>query len=154
MRSMRSDSQRTARRDKGACFKSQKVEWSTPKAIYDALDREFHFNFDPCPLEGTADGLATLLTPWRGKRVFCNPPYGPSIGQWLRRGWEAECAVFLLPARTDTKWFHEEVLQDATEIRFIKGRLKFGGQKNSAPFPSMIVVYENSARCETGGVSQ
>lgn len=127
-------------------FKSQSVEWATPKSVYDALDAEFHFNFDPCPLGGQDDGLATLFCSWAGKRVFCNPPYGPGIGNWLKRGFDAEIAVYLLPARTDTKWFHEIVLSKATEIRFIKGRLYFvdqnGNAEGRAPFPSMIVVFK------------
>lgn len=122
-------------------FSSATVEWPTPVAVYRALDAEFHFDFDPCPLGGSQDGLATLLTPWYGKRVFCNPPYGPGLSQWLERGLEANLAVFLIPARTDTKWFHGIVLPKAKEIRFIKGRLKFGDAINSAPFPSMIVIF-------------
>jgi DNA N-6-adenine-methyltransferase (Dam) len=122
-------------------FSSASDRWATPKAVYDSLNSEFGFNFDPCPLDGTENGLAMLLTQWGGKRVFCNPPYGPGIGEWLQRGLEAELAVFLIPARTDTRWFHEIVLPMAKEIRFIKGRLKFGDAKNSAPFPSMVVIF-------------
>ena len=88
---------------------------------------------------GTEDGLATR---WDGRRVFCNPPYGPGLAKWLERGLEANLAVFLIPARTDTRWFHDIVLPKAKEIRFIKGRLKFGDAVNSAPFPSMIVVFK------------
>lgn len=127
-----------------ALFKSESVEWPTPKAVFDKLNAEFHFDFDPCPYGGSEDGLSTLFKPWRGKRVFCNPPYGPGIGDWLKRAEEAELAVYLIPARTDTKWFHEHVLPKASEIRFVKGRLKFGDATNGAPFPSMIVVYRNS----------
>lgn len=119
-------------------FKSESVEWPTPKGVYDALNREFVFDFDPCPLGGT-DGL---VIPWSGKRVFCNPPYGPKITDFLRRAGEAEIAVFLIPARTDTRWFHELCLPLAKEIRFIKGRLKFDGAKFNAPFPSMVVVFK------------
>ena len=126
-------------------FSSASDRWATPKAVYAALDREFSFDFDPCPLDGDGDGLAPLFTEWRGKRVFCNPPYGPGIGEWLKRGLEALVAVFLIPARTDTRWFHEIVLPHATEIRFVKGRLKFGAAKKSAPFPSMIVVFQGKA---------
>lgn len=122
-------------------FRSQTVEWPTPAWLRAELDAEFHFYFDPCPLGGDVDGLATLLTPWYGKRVFCNPPYGPGIAEWLQRGLDAIVAVFLIPARTDTRWFHEIVLPKAKEIRFIKGRLKFGDATNSAPFPSMIVIF-------------
>src|SRR6185436_7925617 len=124
-----------------ALFSQATDRWSTPEETYKALDAEFRFDFDPCPLDGKQDGLATLFVSWAGKRVFCNPPYGPGIRDWLIRGLEADVCVFLIPARTDTQWFHEIVLPQAREIRFIKGRLKFGGSKNSAPFPSMVVVF-------------
>jgi site-specific DNA-methyltransferase (adenine-specific) len=123
-------------------FSSASEEWSTPDDVYAALDAEFGFNFDPCPLGGGIDGTDQLFCEWRGKRIFCNPPYGPKVRPFLERAKEADLAVFLLPARTDTRWFHEIVLSHATEIRFIKGRLKFGGAKNNAPFPSMIVVFK------------
>ncbi len=126
-------------------FKSQTVEWPTPVALYAKLNEEFHFDFDPCPINGSnGDGLATLFTPWAGKRVFVNPPYGPGVDKWLERGRDAELAVYLLPARTDTRWFHDLCLPFATEIRFIKGRLKFGDATTGAPFPSMIVVFKDS----------
>lgn len=123
-------------------FSSASVEWPTPRAVYDALHAEFAFNFDPCPLGGTADGRESLFLSWRGRRVFCNPPYGRGLADWLAAGTEADIAVFLLPARTDTAWFHHIVLPKAKEIRFIKGRLKFGDATNSAPFPSMLVIFE------------
>lgn len=132
-------------------FSSASDRWATPPDVYEALDKEFEFDFDPCPLDGEVDGLSPLFSEWKGKRVFCNPPfkrvycnppYGPGIGKWLMRGLEADVAVFLIPARTDTRWFHEIVLPNAREIRFIKGRLKFGGATFNAPFPSMIVVFE------------
>jgi site-specific DNA-methyltransferase (adenine-specific) len=126
--------------NRAVLFSSATDRWATPAETYKALDAEFGFNFDPCPLDGQGDGLLPLFTAWRGKRVFCNPPYGPGIGDWLKRGLEAELAVFLLPARTDTRWFHEVALPNAREIRFLRGRLKFGGAKNSAPFPSMLVI--------------
>ena len=125
----------------GPLFSSASDRWATPTSVFAALDSEFLFTFDPCPLDGEGDGLAPLFSEWKGKRVFCNPPYGPGIGDWLRRGLEADLAVFLIPARTDTRWFHEIVLPKAAEIRFIRGRLKFGGATNSAPFPSMVVVF-------------
>ena len=124
-------------------FLSLSVEWPTPKAVYDQLNTEFAFDFDPCPLGGTQDGRSTLFTEWRGKRVFCNPPYGPEIAKFLARAHEAEIAVYLIPARTDTRWFHDLVLPEAKEIRFVRGRLKFGEAQNSAPFPSMIVIFDN-----------
>ncbi len=122
-------------------FSSATDRWATPRAVYESLDAEFGFDFDPCPLDGEVDGRSTLFSEWRGKRVFCNPPYGPEITKFLERAHEAELAVFLIPARTDTRWFHDIVLPKAREIRFIKGRLKFGDAKNSAPFPSMVVVF-------------
>ncbi len=97
-------------------FSSASDRWATPPDVYAALNAEFDFNFDPCPLDGDKDGLSTLFTEWKGKRVFCNPPYGPGIGEWLKRGFEAEIAVFLIPARTDTRWFHDIVLPNAREI--------------------------------------
>lgn len=119
-------------------FSSLSPHWSTPDALYEQLNDEFHFTLDPCPLE-----IATLdcLRSWEGERIFCNPPYGPEIAKYLRKAREAECAVYLLPARTDTAWFHDYCLQ-ADEIRFIRGRLKFGGSTNPAPFPSMVVVFK------------
>lgn len=120
-------------------FSQASDRWATPIAVYDALHAEFRFDFDPCPLDGSNDGLATS---WVGKRVFCNPPYGPGIADWLKRGLEADLAVFLIPARTDTRWFHSLVLPNASEIRFLRGRLKFGDAKKDAPFPSMVVVFK------------
>lgn len=123
-------------------FSSQSVHWATPSGLYAELDREFQFDFDPCPLgESANDGSAPLFTQWAGRRVFCNPPYDDGIARFLERAPEALVAVFLLPARTDTRWFHDIVLHKAKEIRFIKGRLKFGGSKNSAPFPSMLAIF-------------
>lgn len=124
-------------------FSSKTPHWATPKALYRELNDEFGFNFDPCPLgEMELDGSAPLFTEWSGKRVYCNPPYDRGIAVFLERAREAEVAVFLLPARTDTKWFHNLILPFAREIRFVKGRLKFGESKNSAPFPSMIVIFK------------
>lgn len=126
-------------------FSSATDRWATPREVYRALDDEFRFDFDPCPLDGTQDGLAPLYTHWSGRRVFCNPPYGPGLDKWLERGAEADVAVFLIPARTDTRWFHDIVLSKAQEIRFLRGRLKFGDAVNPAPFPSMVVVFKKEA---------
>ncbi len=122
-------------------FSSASDHWSTPASVYDSLNDEFGFTFDPCPLLAKDDGRKIA---WSG-RVFCNPPYS-AIHSFLLCGLHdlaihnCELLVFLLPARTDTKWFHDYCLK-ADEIRFLRGRLKFGGSKNSAPFPSMIVVF-------------
>lgn len=118
-------------------FSSASVHWATPTDLYGGLHAEFGFTFDPCPLGGGIDGLSVS---WAGQRVYCNPPYGRGVGDWLAKATEAECAVFLLPARTDTKWWHDYAMK-ADEIRFLKGRLKFGNAKNSAPFPSVVLVY-------------
>ncbi len=121
-------------------FSSATVEWRTPVKVYEELNREFNFDLDPCPLGGTEDGLATLFTSWVGRRVWINPPYS-KIRPWLERAQEADLAVYLIPARTDCRWFHEIVLPKAAEIRFIKGRLTFGDATSGAPFPSMLVVF-------------
>mgnify|MGYP004417313964 CR=1 FL=1 len=128
-------------------FSSASDHWSTPKDVYDALDKEFNFNDDPCPLGWV--GASGLEREW-GDRVFVNPPYS-EIKKWVEYAyWQANdpltkkkrVIVMLIPSRTDTRWFHDYVMK-ATEIRFIRGRLKFGGSKNSAPFPSAIVVFNN-----------
>ena len=130
--------------NRAVLFSASTDRWETPREVKDALYREFALNYDPCPLDGVVNGLAPLFSRWWGKRVFCNPPYGPGIAAWLERGLEAEIAVFLLPARTDTKWFHAICLPTAREIRFIKGRLRFGDSPNDAPFPSMVVIFQNT----------
>jgi site-specific DNA-methyltransferase (adenine-specific) len=105
-------------------------------------------DFDPCPLANPSEvgmplfGTDALAKPWRDKRVFCNPPYGPGIDYWLAKAREATIAVFLVPSRTDTRWWHRYAMR-ADEIRFLRGRLKFGGAKNSAPFPSVVLVFRN-----------
>lgn len=126
-------------------FSSQKLDWQTPKDVYDKLDDEFHFDFDPCPVNPTFDGLSIE---W-GDSNFVNPPYGREIGRWVKKGYEeylkCKTVVFLVPSRTDTKWWHE-YLMNADEIRFIKGRIKFGDSKNSAPFPSAIVIFKGGIK--------
>jgi site-specific DNA-methyltransferase (adenine-specific) len=119
-------------------FSSASEHWATPTDTYAALDAEFSFTLDPCPLHG-AGGISRS---WRGERVYCNPPYGRGVAEWLAKATEADLAVFLLPARTDTRWWHEYAMQ-ADEIRFLRGRLRFGESKNSAPFPSVVLVYRN-----------
>lgn len=124
-----------------ALFSSVSTHWATPTDVYTNLDAEFHFNFDPCPLYGAGG----LTADWAGKRVYCNPPYGRGVDQWLMKRWGSELCVYLLPSRTDTKWWHEHAMK-ADEIRFLKGRLKFGDSKNSAPFPSVVLVYKAPAQ--------
>lgn len=123
-------------------FSSINQNWRTPKVFYENLNKEFHFDFDPCPSNPITDGLNNE---W-GKSNFVNPPYR-DIAKWIRKGYEeylkGKTVVFLIPSRTDTKWWHEYVMQ-ASEIRFIKGRLKFEGAKSSAPFPSCVVVFKSA----------
>lgn len=128
-----------------ALFSNATEHWTTPTELFDSLNREFEFTLDPCPLQSReCDGL---LKSWGGHRVFCNPPYGPGIEKWLRKSREAVLAVYLLPARTDTAWWHNWALL-ADEIRFVRGRLKFVGTANSAPFPSVILVFRNTSQPE------
>jgi len=126
-------------------FSSKKSDnWQTPTWLYKELDKEFKFDFDPCPLKPTFDGLKVK---W-GKRNFVNPPY-KKIKEFLVKGWQeikkgnAETCVFLTFANTDTRWFHN-LPYGAVEIRFIMGRLKFldesGKVQNSAMRPSMIAI--------------
>ena len=120
-------------------FMAMRDNWKTPKATYEALHAEFDFDFDPCPPDPQFDGLSI---DW-GKVNFVNPPYGNIIAKWLAKGKEMQAlgktSVFLVPSRTDTRWWHDYVMQ-ADEIRFIKGRLKFDDHKNCAPFPSALVI--------------
>jgi hypothetical protein len=122
-------------------FSSIRGDWKTPKVLYQTLDAEFGFDYDPCPTKPKVDGLET---DW-GKVNYVNPPYGKEIYKWIKKGYEeylkGKIVVFLIPSRTDTKWWHEYIMK-ANEIRFIKGRLKFDDQTNSAPFPSAIVIYK------------
>jgi len=120
-------------------FKSQRLDWNTPKAVYQILDAEFNFDFDPCPKNPKFNGLEIE---WK-KKNFVNPPYGREIVDWVNKGIEefkkGKTIVFLIASRTDTIWWHK-LMNHASEIRFIKGRLKFDDHKNSAPFPSAIVI--------------
>lgn len=124
-------------------FSSATDHWKTPKEVYDALNTEFNFDFDPCPLGGM-ESISGLDVDW-GNSNFVNPPYS-DISNWCKKSYEVfkqgKNVVMLIPSRTDTKYWHDYIMK-ATEIRFIKGRLKFGGAKNSAPFPSCIVIFKN-----------
>lgn len=129
-------------------FTSQRGNWKTPKALYQALDAEFNFDFDPCPPNPKFDGLNIE---WRTVN-FVNPPYGKDMYKWIEKGYNeflfGKAVVFLIPSRTDTAWWHDYVMR-ATEIRFIRGRLKFDDQENSAPFPSAIVIFKPFKKMET-----
>ncbi len=133
------------------------MDWCTPQDFFDKLDREFHFMLDAAATDKTAkctlyftpetDGLSQS---WDcGGAVFCNPPYGREIPKWIAKAYHESTViqspiVLLIPARTDTRYFHDYIY-GKSEIRFIKGRLKFtdekGNTSSAAPFPSMVVVY-------------
>ena len=135
-------------------FSSKTDNWATPQDFFDELNEEFQFTLDPCANECNAkcEKYFTkeengLIQSWAGETVFMNPPYGRAIKDWVKKAYDESkqgaTVVCLLPARTDTRWFHDYIYEKA-EIRFIKGRLKFGGAKNSAPFPSMVVIFRGS----------
>lgn len=121
--------------------------WATPQDFFDDLNREFHFETDVCALPDNAkcekfytpeqDGLKQE---WTGV-CWCNPPYGRQIAKWVEKAAKSDATVVMLvPARTDTAWFHDWILPCA-EVRFVRGRLKFGGAKNNAPFPCMVAIF-------------
>lgn len=135
-----------------ACMSSKTDNWATPQDFFDKLNEEFHFTLDPCAdsKNHKCDLFFTreqngLNQDWGGHTVFCNPPYGREIADWVKYAYEQSqkpdtTVVMLIPARTDTRYFHEYIYNKA-EIRFIRGRLKFGDATSAAPFPSMVVVY-------------
>lgn len=134
-------------------FSSAKHDWETPQFLFDELHSEFHFTLDPCCEPHTAkcpkyftSSQNGLVQNWEGETVFCNPPYGRLIYHWVQKCFiesrkPATKVVLLIPARTDTKYFHEFIYRQANEIRFLKGRLRFSNSLNSAPFPSMVIVF-------------
>ena len=137
-----------------AAMTSERDDWETPQALFDKLDSIYHFTLDPCSTHENAkcakhytieeNGLAQS---WKGERVFCNPPYGRNIGSWVKKCAEESSGalvVMLIPARTDTAYFHDYIYRKA-HIDFLRGRLKFergGVGLQSAPFPSMIVRWD------------
>ena len=141
-------------------FSSKTNEGETPSGYFNTLNSEFNFTLDPCATsENTKcekyfteadDGLKQN---WGGETVFCNPPYGRQINKWVKKCYEESRkpktkVVMLIPARTDTKYFHEYIYDESTNsfkdgvtVKFLKGRLKFGVGKSPAPFPSMLVIF-------------
>lgn len=140
--------------DNGAAFGSNRMDWETPQSLFDQLDAEFHFTLDAAASEANhkcakyySEQDSAFDHEWGGETVFCNPPYGRVIGKWV-----GKCAsealrpdtlvVMLVPARTDTRWFHRWLYRRA-QLRFLPGRLHFetdGKRGDAAPFPSMIAV--------------
>lgn len=139
-------------------------QWATPQYFFDNLAKEFYFVLDVCADKSNhkckeyftkeQNGLSkdwreymymmgNCVLPIYSRAIWMNPPYGKEIGKWVNKAHDSGCQVVgLLPARTDTKWFHDYIYGKA-EIRFVKGRLKFGDSKNSAPFPSMVVIWRH-----------
>ena len=134
-------------------YSSKTNEWSTPQDFFDELDKEFNFTLDPCATSENAkctkyftvedDGLKQ---DWSKDTVFMNPPYGREIKYLVQKAYEESLkgatVVCLIPARTDTAYWHDYIFGKADDIRFLRGRLKFGDSKNSAPFPSAIIIYK------------
>lgn len=139
--------------DRSVLFSSDSDEWATPQFIFDQLNAEYNFTLDPAASDANhkcvkfydkqSDGLSKS---WKNERVFLNPPYSETkkwIDKCIKEKDEAECIVLLIASRTDTEAFHS-LLNNSTKLTLIKGRLKFNNSKNSAPFPSCIVVLEKN----------
>tara|TARA_R100001129_G_scaffold87202_2_gene59458 strand:+ start:260 stop:742 length:483 start_codon:yes stop_codon:yes gene_type:complete len=149
-------------------FMSKRSDWATPQDLFDKLNKQFNFDIDVCADVSNAKCKKyysieddALSQTWKGY-CFMNPPYGREISKWVKKAYESSGAnsfspissgeatvVCLLPSRTDTKWWHDYVMK-ADTVKFIKGRLKFDGHKNSAPFPSAIVVFGNYPKYQWG----
>jgi phage N-6-adenine-methyltransferase len=132
-------------------FSSNDMTWETPQWLFNKLDKEFNFTLDVCALPETAKcknyytpQIDGLKQDWEDNICWMNPPYGREVGVWIEKAYneslKGATVVCLIPSRTDTKYWHDYCMK-ASEIRFIKGRLKFGDSKNSAPFPSAIVIF-------------
>lgn len=131
-------------------FSSKSNEWATPQDFFDELNKEFNFTLDVSATDENAKCQKYftikdngLVQDWANETVWLNPPYGREIGKWIEKAFEESqkgaTVVCLIPARTDTKYFHEYCFKG--EVRFIRGRLKFGDAKANAPFPSAVVVF-------------
>ena len=145
-------------------FSSKNTKWGTPQGFYDELDKVHNFTLDPCASDENYkckkyftekdDGLSQ---PWAAETVFMNPPYGRDIKKWLKKAWQeaknpGTKVVCLIPARTDTQYWHDYCM-NAAKIHFIKGRLKFGDSKNLAPFPSALVIFDSSSNRQSPEVT-
>lgn len=131
-------------------FSSASEDWATPQDFFDYLNLQFGFTLDVCASAENAkcnrffteadDGLAQ---DWGDAVCWMNPPYGRTIGRWMKKAHESSLkgatVVCLVPARTDTAWWHDYAIRG--EVRFLRGRLKFGNSKANAPFPSAVVVF-------------
>lgn len=139
-----------------AAMTSDRADWETPRDLFERLDAFWHFDLDVAASDTNhlcadyytkeTDGLSHS---WAGHRVWCNPPYGRDVARWVEKAYRetrdgVTCVVMLIPARTDTRWYHDWIENKAAEIKFLRGRLKYGlggVAQNSAPFPSMLVRF-------------
>lgn len=142
-------------------FSSKSDEWATPQDFFDALNCSFNFQLDVCATQENAkcqrfftradDGLKQE---WSGV-CWMNPPYGRGIGDWMRKAYESAqsgaTVVCLVPARTDTRWWHEYAKKG--EVYFVPGRLKFGGHRHNAPFPCAVVTFRPNVAAILSGVA-
>lgn len=142
-----------------AMFTSRTEEWETPQELFDKLDGEFGFNMDVCASATNTKCESffskednALLKRWKGV-CWMNPPYGKKVGRWVKKAYESSLegatVVCLIPARTDTAWWHDYCMKG--EIRFIRGRIRFSGHAHNAPFPSAVVIFRGLCRQEEGG---
>lgn len=131
-------------------FSSKTDLWYTPEDFYQKYNSVYNFETDVCATDENAkcekyftEEIDGLSQKWEGV-CWMNPPYGRTISKWMKKAYESSLegatVVCLVPARTDTNWWHDYAMKGS--IEFIKGRLKFGGSKNSAPFPSAVVVFK------------
>jgi phage N-6-adenine-methyltransferase len=143
-------------------FSSKSDEWETPQSFFNKLNKIYNFTLDPCSTPESAkcekyytledDGLSKS---WENETVFVNPPYG-KIKAWVKKAYDESInngavVVMLIPARTDTRYWHEYIMEEADSIYFVKGRLKFGNSPNSAPFPSAVIVFDRTRFKWVGG---
>jgi len=138
-------------------FSSKSQEWETPQEVFKEWDEIYNFNLDVCATEKNKKCSNYfsikengLNQEWKGS-CWMNPPYGREIGLWMKKAYESALGgavvVCLVPARTDTKWWHDYAMKG--KIVFLKGRLKFNNHKNSAPFPSAVVIFDKSCLHQT-----
>ncbi len=143
---------------------SKTNEWATPQSLFDKLNMVFGFTLDPCATPKTAKCKKFytikdngLNKSWANEIVFMNPPYGREIGKWIKKAFDewisGATVVCLIPARTDTSYWHNYIFGRAS-VRFIKGRIAFGNAKQGAPFPSALVIFKGPSSWEMSTMNQ
>lgn len=138
-----------------AMVSSKSNEWSTPHILFDRLNYEFNFTLDPCCTKNNSKCKKYytikengLKQDWNNEIVFMNPPYGGNTAEWIKKAYieslNGVIVVCLITSSTDRSYWHDIIFPFASEIRFVKGRVKFGGNESSAPFASAIVVFDKN----------